>query len=483
MIEKNLQKMKSYVQTIAYGRNNFPPQMRLLLAKYGDKPVIGITVSRSPLPNLMDTLLDKFSLGLYYKRIMNSPYDKLFHLRLDLKLQDGTIVMIEKNEVLTMVVNPFPNKDAQNFVLDPTEVPDGLTVNIMLQGAARIQGNKFYRYSAINNNCQDFVLACLNGSGIHNQKLNSFVKQNVSGLFGDLVNLRKGINTITDIAAKANELMYGSGIHPIDEYVKILNHLISHISDKEEPVDKRDYNQAIELINQIRHIKGGKINKADCIQSVIFEKPEWTNTKAVRWLKFHGFKKFELDEKPNVLRYRQIEPEQLYKEGYVIRNKKIGENIQLVIAYKEKPSINNKMKGTEQEKKIIDKMNHLAHEIHEHQRMHGGKIHIANAFKNLGHSVESGFHQASNYVTAKKGGIASDLLHTALPAATGALGAAGAEALAPEGGPVSGFIGNQAGKYAGTQLANYIGSKTGTGLKGSQAMKDKMARIRAMKKK
>ena len=40
-----------------------------------------------------------------------------------------------------------------------------------------------------------------------------------------------------------------------------------------------------------------------------------------------------------------------------------------------------------------------------------------------------------------------------------------ASTLMPGAGPVAGFAGNQAGKYAGKQLADYIGSKTGVGIK------------------
>ena len=60
--------------------------------------------------------------------------------------------------------------------------------------------------------------------------------------------------------------------------------------------------------------------------------------------------------------------------------------------------------------------------------------------------------------------LPSTLIHQAIPAVTGALGAAGAEILAPELGPISGAAGGMAGKAAGDQLANYIGNKTGYGL-------------------
>ena len=60
--------------------------------------------------------------------------------------------------------------------------------------------------------------------------------------------------------------------------------------------------------------------------------------------------------------------------------------------------------------------------------------------------------------------LPSTLIHQAIPALTGALGAAGAEILAPELGPISAAAGGLAGKTAGDQLANYIGNKTGYGM-------------------
>ena len=60
--------------------------------------------------------------------------------------------------------------------------------------------------------------------------------------------------------------------------------------------------------------------------------------------------------------------------------------------------------------------------------------------------------------------LPSTLIHQAIPALAGALGATGAEILAPELGPVSGALGGLAGKKAGDALANLIGNKTGYGM-------------------
>lgn len=43
----------------------------------------------------------------------------------------------------------------------------------------------------------------------------------------------------------------------IDNYSMIINHLVEHISDPSEPVDPRDYDQAIHFIREMRRAKGG----------------------------------------------------------------------------------------------------------------------------------------------------------------------------------------------------------------------------------
>jgi hypothetical protein len=91
----------------------------------------------------------------------------------------------------------------------------------------------------------------------------------------------------------------------------------------------------------------------------------------------------------------------------------------------------------------------------------GGKItlkSIGNDFKNVGSKIKKAFTSP----TAKK--IGSVAIHQGIPAITGALGSAGAEFLAPELGPVSGFIGAQAGNAVGEKIATLVGNKTGLGL-------------------
>jgi hypothetical protein len=71
------------------------------------------------------------------------------------------------------------------------------------------------------------------------------------------------------------------------------------------------------------------------VQSIIFKK-EFTSLKQARkWLKDHNFKDYGVDEKENTYRFRQIDPDELRKNGYTLfRTKKLDETISLIIAIK-----------------------------------------------------------------------------------------------------------------------------------------------------
>lgn len=187
------------------------------------------------------------------------------------------------------------------------------------------------------------------------------------------------------------------------------------------------------------------------VQSVLFRKPLWNSDSAVRWLRRHEFTHFDVDEKPDHLRFRQIEPEDSFR--YI--TKTIDNGVQFII-------ITNLHKGmgihkdidmsdtSDSESEIIRDLDRIGHRIHKHHQAKGGKLNIVKSFKKLGHTIKDSF--------TKKGGVTSGLIHTGIPMVTGAL----AEAAVPEAGPLSGM----AGEYAGSKLADYVGKKTGYGLGG-----------------
>jgi hypothetical protein len=130
-------------------------------------------------------------------------------------LQSGVRVSLEKVERVSMTVNPKPVKDEEST---PTPLNGKtLTLNELYENARERMGDRFYPYSARDNNCQNFILNVLQASGVGNTQDYDFVKQNTKELFGENSFLRKASNTITDIGARFNVLQQGGAIS--DEYL------------------------------------------------------------------------------------------------------------------------------------------------------------------------------------------------------------------------------------------------------------------------
>lgn len=204
------QQIGTYADVVIHGRNDYPPKVRDILKAVGDLPILSMIVDRTPVPSLLTGALNAVSLGKFGERFNQLPYDKLFHLRLDITLQGGKRVKLEKNEVINMDYNPRKEKGSEQMPV--LRFNNYMTINKMLEGAQRIQGRKFFTYSAYNNNCQDFIVACLNGAGVTDSNIYSFVKQDTKSLFKGDSFLRKVANTTTDLGAKVNEITTGAGL-------------------------------------------------------------------------------------------------------------------------------------------------------------------------------------------------------------------------------------------------------------------------------
>ncbi len=204
-----------YTTAVLQGRQDYPPKMREIIKKYGDKKILRMFACRTPLGPLLTSALNAVSLGEFNKRWENQPYDKLFHLDLridvleDAKSRKITTVLLEKNEVLQSKINPPKSKDTECILINV--FPRPMTINKMLAGAQQIQGDKFFKYSAYNNNCQDFIMALLKGVGAGTQENYDFIKQDTKELFKGLPGTRKIANTVTDLGATFNTLIEGAG--------------------------------------------------------------------------------------------------------------------------------------------------------------------------------------------------------------------------------------------------------------------------------
>ena len=146
----------------------------------------------------------------------------------------------------------------------------------------------------------------------------------------DLLTKTTGNNT-TDIRTKNDLVSY---LMPYQMKGKN-SKLITIDSTTRDPIYEHSTDRLNKLGDEL--IGNGMKKDKNCIvQSVIFNKDKFTDKAARKWLKKHNYIwNQKLDERKNVLRYRQIDPGVIERKGYTnYHNKYITDSIILCIAYK-----------------------------------------------------------------------------------------------------------------------------------------------------
>lgn len=282
----------------------YPPNVKQILNKYGNEVIKSITLKRTAVSGLLTGALSVFSLGKFGERMKKS-FDELFHLFMDINtVQNGPSISLEKIERVNMIVNPPRRPDEE--VKQVSNIPQGITIIQLMENARKRMGNQFFRYDAVINNCQDFLLNVLQASGIGDQSDYEFIKQDTEKLFKGLPILKAIGHTATDIGAIANKTLQGGAI-------------------QQNPFQNE------RLVNKIRELRGNGLSKSPSqVQSIVFDKSEWTIKSAKSWLKEHNYKVSKVDKTENKLRFRQENPDN-YGE---FRVKNLPNGIMLVLGFK-----------------------------------------------------------------------------------------------------------------------------------------------------
>jgi hypothetical protein len=171
--------LKQYSEAMLKGTNNYTKQFRDLIKQYGDNVITKMELKRSPVRKMIVKTLDILSLGGWEKV---SPYDKLFHLYILLTLDDGTILRLEKNSVLSLKVFSKDDENTESLAVKyPTDKL--ITLNTLLENTRKYMGKKYFLYNAKGNNCQDFMIAIFISNGLGTKEEIDFIKQDTRDIF------------------------------------------------------------------------------------------------------------------------------------------------------------------------------------------------------------------------------------------------------------------------------------------------------------
>jgi len=212
-IKKGVSKVYERVRAVAKGpRMDFSPSIRSLLATIGGQPIYQVVVRREPLSTLLKAGIDLFSDGGLSKAAQLGGYDHFFHLSLEVFIGPNQVgYVVEKNEVINIEPAKPITPLTQKMRVDTSNMTYS-TLNEWLGATKKRMGQSFFLYSALQNNCQDFVLGMLYANGLSSPPVDAFVKQDMAACLQTLPpTVQKLMKGVTDVAGLANVAIQGEG--------------------------------------------------------------------------------------------------------------------------------------------------------------------------------------------------------------------------------------------------------------------------------
>jgi hypothetical protein len=103
------------------------------------------------------------------------------------------------------------------------------------------------------------------------------------------------------------------------------------------------------------------------IQSILFNKDNFTKDQAIDWIKRNGYKNKKIDEKPNTYRFRQLTPRYVKNQGYTkFITKKLNSGIDLIIAYNDQ-KVGGELSSDDLQKILSNSYEKDKHDIDDYQ--------------------------------------------------------------------------------------------------------------------
>ena len=190
----------NFINKVLDFKEHVPPSVKQALNKIGNQQIVSARCGRTPVQSVIQGAL---------RMVANVPYDNLFHLFIELKLANNQTWILEKIERINLVNEDRSRKEGAEFT---SSFSVGKTVNELFQNTRNKIGDRFLPYQSASNNCQVFIMGVLDGNGLNNSELTSFVKQDTKAIFKNNPVLRKFANTLTDIGGYANAIMQSTDL-------------------------------------------------------------------------------------------------------------------------------------------------------------------------------------------------------------------------------------------------------------------------------
>lgn len=228
-------------------RKALSPSDQSFMNQFGGRPIVSMSVIRTPIQQYVNVALSAITLGKWKDAIRKYGFDKMFHLGLVGKLDDGTQFITQKNDTVRLRVYSETDVNSQTESRSVDLDDKNPTLQSLFDNAQRERGDQFWVYDAFSNNCQDFIIALLGSSGLLTQSLVDFIKQDVSRMVSDIDKRNpiasRIVRGVTDISSRLRRLV-GRGLVPGDEDLPPKYFGVGKVPDE----DKDEEDDAVQLV-------------------------------------------------------------------------------------------------------------------------------------------------------------------------------------------------------------------------------------------
>jgi hypothetical protein len=233
------------------------------LSIYGYRIIVSLTATREKVNQLVTKAMDIVSSGGLTNNTKDMGYDDLFHIRLYATLQDGKIILIEKNEVIYIKVVT---------VIKGSSLPiryrgGSLTLQKMMDKAEASMGSKFFLYDAFDNNCASFVIGILKANNLWTDEASKFLTQDVVALKQLMPGTSKVANFVTSLGAIVSRIQgKGEGDTPLQnpsismslsDLIKEHKNLIKILKSGSKTEQLKEAQDQLKEMNKYLKLKGG----------------------------------------------------------------------------------------------------------------------------------------------------------------------------------------------------------------------------------
>lgn len=197
-------------------KDEYPPNVREMLARIGNIPVEAISVRRDPIQSMLHKALNLVTLGSWDRVRKQHAYDTLYHIGIEITLTENGAqrrYVLEKNAVINLAPANAYTKDTETI---PCPLPSDrrLTISEMLQKTKERMGEtKFFTYDAFENNCSIFIENVLKANNLYSPEIGAFIEEPLDKVLAGLPNYTQRVARFaTDAGGIVDVALKGRGL-------------------------------------------------------------------------------------------------------------------------------------------------------------------------------------------------------------------------------------------------------------------------------